>query len=80
MASKSAKCDKNGVKIAVFFAAKSQKFSSGWGLGPHAPGHSQQIFNNYVQSVTRFSCISLFSTEGKSGSFAQKDLVFVYPS
>ena len=63
MASKSAKCDKNTIKIAIF-AAKLQKLLSGWELRPQVP------------AVTRLSCISLLSTWHKLDNFNEKKIYF----
>ena len=60
MVLKRAKCDLNGVKIAIF-AAKSQKSPSSWGLCP---------------SVTRLSCNGLFSSGPKLDSHVQKTFTF----
>ena len=51
-----AKCDLNGVKIAIF-PAKSQKSPNSWGSAP---------------SVTRFSCNGLFNTGPKLDNFYAK--------
>ena len=56
MVLKRAKCDLNGVKIAIF-AAKSQKSPNSCGLCP---------------SVKRLSCKGLFSTGPKLDNFLQK--------
>ena len=60
MISKRAKCDLNGVKIAIF-AAKLQKSSCSWGL---------------CLSETRLSCNGLFSTGPKLDNFCVKTFTF----
>ena len=45
---------------------------SGWGLHPQDPRPQSLNIQWQCPFVTRFSCISLFSTGAKSGSFVQK--------
>ena len=62
MVLKRAKCDLNGIKIAIF-AAKSHKLPSSWGLCP---------------SATRLSSNGLFNTGPKLNNFcAKKHLLLV---
>ena len=60
MVLKRAKCDLNGVKIAIF-AEKSQKSPAGGGS---------------AFSVTHLSCIGLFSTGPKLDNFRAKNVYF----
>ena len=60
MVLKRAKCDLNGIKIAIF-AAKTQKSPAGGGS---------------ALSVTRFSCNGLFSTGPKLDNFCARNIYF----
>ena len=60
MALKRAKCDLNGVKIAIFAINRKNHPAAG----------------NSASSVTRLSCNSLFSTGPKLDSFCAKHIYF----
>ena len=62
MAQKRAKCDRNGLKMAFFFATKLQNLTSSSGALP------------LTLSVIRLSCIGLFSIGPKLGNFCAKKL------
>ena len=52
---KRAKCDLNGVKIAIF-AAKSQKSPSSWGLCPLCDTLELQRFVQHGTQIRQFLC------------------------